>query len=56
MTALTYDSRFETLLRERVEAERQRVLNEIEGGEAVQTFDIYRERVGHLRALREAGG
>ena len=56
MAAQTYGSHFETKLRQRVEEERQRIMKELEGGEAVKTLDLYRERVGYLRALRELGG
>ena len=52
MVAQTYDSLFARKLQERIEAERQRVMEEIEGGEAIKTLEIYRERVGYLRALR----
>jgi hypothetical protein len=51
--ARTYGSLFEEKLLERVEGERQRVMQELEGGEAIKTFETYRERVGYLRALRE---
>ena len=53
MPAITYGSQFEAKLRQRVEAERQKVMEWIEGGEAVTSFEIYREHVGYLRALRE---
>jgi hypothetical protein len=53
--SLTYNSQFEKLFRERVELDRQRVLNEIEGGQAVQTIEAYRERVGYLTALGHIG-
>lgn len=56
MSVLTYNGQFEKLLRERVEEERERVRDEIAGGQAVQTFEAYRERVGYLRALDELEG
>lgn len=55
MPATTFNSQFEELLRKRVEAERQRVMAVIEGGEACKTLDAYRENVGYLRALRDIG-
>lgn len=53
MPARTYANLFEEKLLQRVAAERQRVMGYLEGGEAVTTFEAYREHVGYLKALRE---
>lgn len=56
MGARTYGSLFEEKLLERAEAERQRVRDELEGGESIHAMEGYRERVGYLRALRDLRG
>lgn len=56
MPAITYNSQFETKLRERVQVAREGLIEEIAGGHACKTLDAYRERVGYLNALRDLDG
>lgn len=50
--ALTTDTRFEQLLRERIGAEREGRQQNLGGG-CAKSYDAYMDLVGYLRALRE---